>query len=105
MADPVHIKHEQPYIKPDPDAAEGSPSGAMDEDDLYEDAGDLEFFDATGAQGTLDQAYLAKVPKEIWEAWSKLPDDAEIEVGTMRQWDVMRSDGGVDVGLAAAFAT
>ncbi|ROT40096.1 transcription initiation factor iif [Sodiomyces alkalinus F11] len=96
MAQPVQIKAESPYIKPDPDAFSGSAVALPDEDDLYEDAGDLEFFDSAVSQGSFDQAYLAKVPKEIWDAWSKLPDDADIEVGTMRQWDVIRPDGTID---------
>lgn len=94
MADAAQVKSE-PYIKPDPEGE--SPALAPDEDDLYEDAGDLEFYDPNGPQGTVGQAYLARLPKEVWEAWSKLPDDAEIEVGTMRQWDVVRPDGAVDV--------
>ncbi|KAL2757157.1 hypothetical protein ACRALDRAFT_1062762 [Sodiomyces alcalophilus JCM 7366] len=96
MAQSVQLKGEPLYIKPDPDAASHSAATHREEDDLYEDAGDLEFFDAAGSQGSFDQAYLAKIPKEIWDAWSELPDDAEIEVGTMRQWDAMRPDGSVD---------
>ncbi|KAG7103191.1 Transcription initiation factor IIF subunit beta like protein [Verticillium longisporum] len=95
MADPMPVKSE-PYIKPDPDAVASPSATPLEDDDLYEDAGDLEFYDASGASGTFSQAYLAKVPKEIWDAWSNLPEDAEIEVGTMRQWDVIRPDGGVD---------
>ncbi|GJC91811.1 transcription initiation factor IIF [Colletotrichum higginsianum] len=93
MADSTYIKPE-PYIKPDPEAVTASP---LDDDDLYEDAGDLEFFDQYSDQGSFGQAYLARVPKDLWEAWDSLPDDAEIEVGTMRQWDVVRPDGSVEV--------
>ncbi|KAF6810958.1 transcription initiation factor IIF [Colletotrichum sojae] len=92
MADSNFIKQE-PYIKPDPDAV-AAPS--LDDDDLYEDAGDLEFFDPHSDQGSFGQAYLARVPKDLWDAWDSLPDDAEIEVGTMRQWDVVRPDGSVE---------
>ncbi|KAI8288486.1 hypothetical protein COL154_011500 [Colletotrichum chrysophilum] len=92
MADSTYIKQE-PYIKPDPDAVSASP---LDEDDLYEDAGDLEFFDPNSEQGAFGQAYLARVPKDLWDAWDSLPDDAEIEIGTMRQWDVVRPDGAVE---------
>ncbi|KXH25134.1 transcription initiation factor IIF [Colletotrichum simmondsii] len=92
MADPTYIKPE-PYIKPDPEAI---PAAPVDDDDLYEDAGDLEFFDQFGDQGSFGQAYLARVPKDLWEAWDSLPDDAEIEIGTMRQWDVVRPDGSVE---------
>lgn len=94
MADSTYIKSE-PYIKPDPEAV---PSASpLDDDDLYEDAGDLEFFDQYSDQGSFGQAYLARVPRDLWEAWDSLPDDAEIEVGTMRQWDVVRPDGTVEV--------
>ncbi|KAI8309898.1 Transcription initiation factor IIF subunit beta [Colletotrichum sp. SAR11_59] len=92
MADSTYIKQE-PYIKPDPDAVSASP---LDEDDLYEDAGDLEFFDPNSEQGAFGQAYLARVPKDLWDAWDSLPDDAEIEIGTMRQWNVVRPDGAVE---------
>ena len=75
MAD-VYIK---PEIKPDPDAPGASPA-AFSEDDIYEDAGDLEFNADTDFQNVI----LAKVPKYVWEAWSKLDDDAEIQIGTIR---------------------
>lgn len=93
-AEQAHIKSEA-YIKPEPEG--DSPSVPLDEDDLYEDAGDLEFFDQNAGNGSVGQAYLARVPKELWEAWSSLPDDAEIEVGKMRQWDVPRPDGSIEV--------
>ncbi|KAK1968861.1 transcription initiation factor IIF [Colletotrichum eremochloae] len=93
MTESTYIKPE-PYIKPDPEAVTASPLD--DDDDLYEDAGDLEFFDQYSDQGSFGQAYLARVPRDLWEAWDSLPDDAEIEVGTMRQWDVVRPDGSVE---------
>jgi len=65
-------------IKADPDS-KPSP-GAFDED-LYEDAGDLEFNTDPASQAM----YLAKVPKYLWEQWSKLDDDAQIRIGTIRQ--------------------
>lgn len=70
---------EDTKIKPDPETA-GSPSG-FSEEDIYEDAGDLEF----NTDPTFQSLYLARVPKYIWEAWSKLDDDAEIPIGTIRQ--------------------
>jgi transcription initiation factor TFIIF subunit beta len=30
--------------------------------------------------------YLARVPNYLWEAWDKLPDDDQIQVGKIRQW-------------------
>jgi transcription initiation factor TFIIF subunit beta len=69
-----------PLIKADPDAKVGSPANFADED-IYEDAGDLEF----NADPMYQQLYLARVPKYLWDLWSKLDDDAEIEIGTVRQ--------------------
>lgn len=73
-------------IKPDPDTK--SPS-ALSEDDIYEDAGDLEFNTDPASQSM----YLARVPKYIWEAWAKLDDDAEIQIGTIRTSTETGPDG------------
>lgn len=67
-------------IKPDPDGAGASPMPFAD-DDIYEDAGDLEFNSDT----RFEKVYLSRVPKFLWESWSKLDDDAEIQLGTIRQ--------------------
>jgi transcription initiation factor TFIIF subunit beta len=80
MAD-TYIK---PEIKPDPDALGASPS-AFEEDDIYEDAGDLDFNNDPQYQSL----YLARVPKYVWEAWSKLDDDAEIQIGTIRMTSII----------------
>jgi len=32
----------------------------------------------------MEKVYLARVPAYVWEAWSKLDDDAEIQIGTVR---------------------
>jgi hypothetical protein len=80
MAD-TYIKSE---IKPDPDALGASPS-ALDEEDIYEDAGDLEF----NRDLQFQNLYLARVPKYVWEAWSKLDDDAEIQIGTIRMTSII----------------
>ena len=37
--------------------------------------------------------YLARLPHSLWEAWSKLDDDAEIQIGTIRQWNEVGKDG------------
>jgi transcription initiation factor TFIIF subunit beta len=72
-------------IKADPDAKGGaSPAAFKDEEDIYEDAGDLEFNTDDHFQGL----YLAKLPKHLWDAWSKLDDDAEIHIGTIRKSSV-----------------
>jgi hypothetical protein len=75
-------------IKPDPDAAGASP-GMLDEDDIYEDAGDLEF----NTDAKFQSLYLARIPRYVWEAWSKLDDDAEIRIGTIRQSAQVMPDG------------
>jgi transcription initiation factor TFIIF subunit beta len=69
-----------PLIKPDPENQGASP-GPFSEDDIYEDAGDLEF----NTDPHFQKLYLARVPKFLWEAWEKLDDDAEIQIGTIRQ--------------------
>ena len=71
------INGQEPLIKQDPDSVRVSPA-VQSEEDIYEDAGDLEF--AGAAQGL----YLTRVPKFLWESWSKLDDDQEIQIGTIR---------------------
>ena len=66
-----------PHVKPEPGDAEPSPY--MDEDDLYEeDAGDLDFSQAQ------QQLWLSHIPRSLWETWSSLNDDEEIEIGAIR---------------------
>ena len=64
-------------VKPDPDSLGASP-GPQLEDDIYEDAGDLDF---TGADHGF---YLTKLPKFLWDSLSKLDANQEIQVGTIR---------------------
>jgi transcription initiation factor TFIIF subunit beta len=73
MADPVRVK-------PEPDSGE-----PFAEDELDEST-DLEFYDKTAQAGAYNRMYLARLPKYVWEAWSKLDDDEEIEIGRIRQW-------------------
>jgi transcription initiation factor TFIIF subunit beta len=80
-----YIKQDQyiksdPYIKADPDAPGASPSPFAD-DDIDEDAGDLEFTKDPQFQELL----LARLPKDLWDAWSHLPDDQEIDLGIVRE--------------------
>lgn len=70
---------EQPQVKPDPDA--GSPF--MDE--ALDEMPDLEFFDKLPEADTYSRMYLARLPTYLWQVWSELDDDAEIEIGTIRQ--------------------
>lgn len=48
------------------------------EDDIYEDAGDLEF------TGVHQSVWLTHLPKSLWETLSTLDGDDEIEIGTLR---------------------
>ena len=68
---------QDPHIKPDPEALGASP-GPQLEDDIYEDTGDLEF------AGAESEFYLTKLPKFLWETWSKLDDNQEVQIGTIR---------------------
>lgn len=61
-----------PQVKPEPANAHS------DEEDVYEDEGDLDF---TNAQ---QQHWVSRVPKSLWEVLAKMPDDGEIEIGTVR---------------------
>jgi hypothetical protein len=66
-----------PHVKPEP--GDTAPSPYMDEDDLYEeDAGDLDFSQAQ------QQLWLSHIPRSLWETWSSINDDEEIEIGTIR---------------------
>ncbi|MCJ1464069.1 hypothetical protein MMC07_002681 [Pseudocyphellaria aurata] len=70
-------KGKQPRIKQEADSVAASPSAQSDED-IYEDAGDLDF------GGSTQGIYLTRIPKYLWETWSKLDDDDEIRIGTIR---------------------
>ncbi|PWY89261.1 hypothetical protein BO70DRAFT_309456 [Aspergillus heteromorphus CBS 117.55] len=70
-----------PYIKADPDSKDTTLAD-IDDEDLYEDAGDLDF--SAAAQSV----WLSRLPRSLWEHWSALSntgdDDEEITIGTMR---------------------
>ncbi|KAL2885444.1 transcription initiation factor TFIIF subunit beta [Ceratocystis lukuohia] len=79
-------------IKNEPDAPMAS--GAED-DDIYEDAGDLEFY-TDGNNPNANQfanMYLFRVGKALYDVWSKLDDDEEITIGHIRQWYEPLADG------------
>ena len=79
-----------PNVKPEPDIKPPISTGAsfkqevdlMDippaDDDIYEDAGDLDF--SSAAQGL----YLTRIPKYVWDNWSQLDEEEEIRLGTVR---------------------
>lgn len=96
----------EPAVKPEPmDASPGDVPGAPppDEDDMYEDAGDLEFYDKSAEGNRFEALYLARLPKYLWESWAKLVeglnDDDEVRLGTLRTWQSKDSNG-EDVGAA-----
>jgi transcription initiation factor TFIIF subunit beta len=82
MADSRGIKTE---VKQDPDL--DSVRLPFGHDDMYEDAGDMEFNDDPSMQ----HLYLARLPRQLWERWAKVNDDAEIHLGTIRQSTVMEN--------------
>lgn len=73
----------EPGIKGEHDDVGGSPM-SISEDGLYEDAGDLEFYNPDDATNDI---FLAHVPKYLYDSWAHLDDDAEIRIGTVRQWN------------------
>jgi transcription initiation factor TFIIF subunit beta len=80
MADMVRVKSE---------TEAGSP---LADDDL-DDAGDLEFYDQTMPGDPWGTMYLARLPNYVWQAWQDLDDDAEIQIGTIRQWNEVDAAG------------
>lgn len=73
----THVKMEDAQIKVEPPSAAASPA-AQSDDDIYEDAGDLDF---SGARQGL---FLTRIPKYLWDSWSTLDDEQEIQLGTVR---------------------
>ncbi|RYO75055.1 hypothetical protein DL762_010196 [Monosporascus cannonballus] len=92
MASTSQVKPES-GIKNDPDDVKPSPA-ALSDDDIYEDAGDLEFYtDNPAPDNYAGNVYLTHVPKYLYDAWVHLDDDAEIRIGTIRQWNEVGPDG------------
>ncbi len=88
MATTSQVKPE-PGVKPDPEDVKPSPA-ALSDDDIYEDAGDLEFYadnPDSNLRTACENVYLTHVPKYVYDAWEHLDDDAEIQIGTIRQWN------------------
>ena len=58
---------------------EDTSSPSIDEDeDIYEDAGDLDF------SHVQQQLWLSHIPRTLWETLSQLQNDDEIEIGKIR---------------------
>ncbi|KAL8712443.1 MAG: hypothetical protein Q9220_003291 [cf. Caloplaca sp. 1 TL-2023] len=73
----ANVNGESAHIKVEPPSNPASPAAASDED-IYEDAGDLDFSKAV--QGL----YLTRIPRYLWDNWANLEDDQEIQLGTIR---------------------
>ncbi|KAI2623661.1 hypothetical protein GGS21DRAFT_547098 [Xylaria nigripes] len=88
-----------PMVKPDPATAPEADSmdsipGVISDDDMYEDAGDLEFVDFNPATNpTAADVHLTHVPKYLHNAWAHMDDDEEIRIGTVRKWIEVGRDG------------
>ena len=82
-------------VKPDPEAA-------SDED--LDDAGDLEFYDQSTPGDPMGTMYLTRLPNYVWQAWADLDDDAEIQIGTIRQWNEVDANGAPQVSFSKATA-
>lgn len=54
------------------------PTSVLSDEDLYEDAGDLDY------SGSTQALILTRIPKFLWESWTQLGDDDEIQIGTIR---------------------
>lgn len=67
----------EPSLKSEQEST-GAPLSVQSDEDIYEDAGDLDFSD------TIQGMYLARIPKFLWENWSQLENDEEIRLGTVR---------------------
>lgn len=93
----AHIKQDPdataPFVKPDPDSKEGLLAG-LEYEDIYEDAGDLDF--SAAAQ----DVWLSRIPRSLWEHWSKLDDDEEIQIGTIRIEGSLKAPKRVSLRLA-----
>ncbi|KAL8993119.1 MAG: hypothetical protein Q9169_006586 [Polycauliona sp. 2 TL-2023] len=73
----LHMNGVDNKVKVEPPSAGASPAPQSD-DDIYEDAGDLDF--SRAQQGL----FLTRIPKYLWESWSTLDDEEEIRIGTVR---------------------
>lgn len=67
---------------------------SSDDEDLYEDAGDLEFYEKKPNNENL---YSARLPQYLWKKWAalveRMGDDEEIQLGTLRTWNEPDSSG------------
>lgn len=90
------------FVKAEPEAE----PAAIDEEELFEDAGDLEFYNKNAPNNTFETLYLARIPRYMWEAWQKLTDrlgdDDEIQIGTLRTWEEPKPNQGATEGSSSS---
>lgn len=79
MAQVVKSEHDVP-IKPDPEDDETPAAGAGVDDFDYEDTGELEI------PKEQIQAWLLRLPKQLYDRWAEIPDDQVIQLGHVRQF-------------------
>lgn len=82
-------------VKHDPDSLRASPS-AHSEDDIYEDTGDLDFSQAHDVR-------LMRIPSWLWEKWSEIDDDQDIQLGTVRVEKLGRDKNGASNQKVASY--
>ena len=68
---------QDPDIKVDHDMVDSPMTGFSDED-IYEDAGDLDF------SNSAQSVWLSRIPKALWRNWNNIDDDEEVQIGTIR---------------------
>ena len=71
------LNGQEAAIKQESTTLSDSPGVHIDED-IYEDAGDLDF------TGSDQSVFLTRLPKFLWDSWSKLDDNQEIQIGRVR---------------------
>lgn len=76
----------EPSVKAEVKDEVMSSATPFEDDDLYEDAGDLSFFDPNGPED-YNNISLMRVSHDLWKRWSEISDDQEIQIGTMRVWE------------------
>lgn len=64
-------------IKPDPDSTQEPQP--MDEDDAFEDTGELEL------PAQPHKVWLLRVPKVLHKAWDVVNEDQEVQLGVLRR--------------------
>jgi transcription initiation factor TFIIF subunit beta len=67
-------------VKPEPGSLAASPAVQYEEEDIYEDTGDLDFTEAGR------DVWLCRIPKFLFENWKDLQDgdDEQLKIGTVR---------------------